>query len=106
MITCNYEQEPDTLICTFRGRMDSAASQQVVDAFQSAWKTAQETRAARPGATRVVFDLAAVDFLTSAFLRLCLQGAKLAGVGNFRVVNTSPAVKKLFVVAGLEELVG
>lgn len=106
MITANYDAGRDTLVCAFTGKQDSEASAQAAGRFQEAWTAAQAQRQARPGVPAVEFDLAGVDFVSSAFLRLCLQGAKLAGGGAFRICRASPAVKKLFVVAGLEQLLG
>lgn len=51
----------------------------------------------------IVFDVGKVDFVSSAFLRLCLIAAKQAGGGNFHVVNAAPQIKKVFKIAGLDQ---
>ena len=105
MITISYDRDRDAFGCVFKGKQDSGASQTASDLFQTAWQTTKAERGDRPGVPSIAFDLAEVDFISSAFLRLCLQAAKRTGGGAFRILNTSPAVKKLFVVAGLEQLI-
>ncbi len=53
----------------------------------------------------VVFDLSEVTFIASIFLRLCLKTFKKMGREHFCIVNASPAVKKIFTIAGLDEMV-
>ena len=105
MISTSYDSNRDILVCAFKGKLDSSTSETTSAQFQAAWTSAQAERTDRAGALSIVFDLAEVEFIFSAFLRLCLQAAKIAGGGSFRIINTSPAVKKLFVMAGLEQLV-
>jgi anti-anti-sigma factor len=105
MITTSYIPDRDTLVCVFTGKQDSGASQTASEQFQAAWPAAQAERGNRAGPLTLVFNLAEVDYISSAFLRLCLQAAKTSSGGTFRIVNASPAVKKLFVVAGLEQLI-
>ena len=106
MISASYDPDRDVLVCAFKGKQDSVATQAASERFQAAWSSAQAERPGRAGAPAIAFDLAGVDFISSAFLRLCLQAAKTSGGGAFRIVGVSPAVKKLFVVAGLENLLG
>ena len=106
MISTSYDPDRDVLVCAFNGKQDSAAAQTASERFQAAWSSARTERPDRAGAPSIAFDLAGVDFISSAFLRLCLQAAKMSGGGAFRIVGVSPAVKKLFVVAGLEHLLG
>lgn len=53
----------------------------------------------------VVFDLADVSFISSIFLRLCLKTFKKMGRDHFRIINSSPAVKRIFAISGLDEMV-
>ena len=53
----------------------------------------------------LVFDLAEVTFIASIFLRLCLKVFKKMGRERFCIINASPAVKKIFAIAGLDEMV-
>lgn len=54
----------------------------------------------------VVFDLEGVDFVASAFLRLCIFGLKQAGGHGFQVVNVGPCIKRVFKIAGLNAMLG
>ncbi len=54
---------------------------------------------------RIEFDLAAVDFVSSSFLRLCVFAHKQVGSGQFQVVNVNPTIKRVFKIAGLDMMV-
>ena len=51
----------------------------------------------------VVFDIGSVDFVSSAFLRICIMTAKKAVDGNFHVANAAPQIKKVFKIAGMDK---
>ena len=53
----------------------------------------------------MVFNLAGVDFVASAFLRLCLVVQQKAAGNPLTLVNVSPPIKKVFKIAGLGTLV-
>ncbi len=52
----------------------------------------------------VVFDLADVDFVASAFLRICLSVFKETGE-RLTLANVHPDVLKVFKIAGLADLI-
>ncbi len=54
---------------------------------------------------RLAFDLEGVDFVVSAFIRLCLMTARRLPKGNFTIVRCRPEVRKIFAVAGLDKLI-
>ena len=51
----------------------------------------------------VVFDMKDVTFVSSMFIRICLQVYKQMGANRFQVINLSPDVKKVFKIAGLDQ---
>ncbi|MEI6809381.1 MAG: STAS domain-containing protein [bacterium] len=53
----------------------------------------------------VVFDLAEVSFVASVFLRICLKTFKKMGRDHFCIINVSPALMRVFAIAGLDEMV-
>ena len=53
---------------------------------------------------QIIFDLAGVVFISSAFLRLCLIYFKTFGKNRFSVTNVSKDIYKLFHVSGFAEL--
>ncbi len=52
----------------------------------------------------VVFDLQDVDFIASAFLRICLTVYKEVGQDRLAIVNLQPAVLTVFKIAGFADL--
>ncbi len=85
----------DWLVLRFEGRLDSAGCaglhQRVVDQI-GAVQPQQSLR----------FDLAASDFVASAFLRLCVIAARDLGSERFELVNLGPLVREVFGMAGLD----
>ncbi len=84
------------LTLAFRGRLDSAGCATIHDAVQNAVQQAVPGQALR-------FDLAGSDFVASAFLRLCILAAKQVGGERFELANLAPAVREVFVMAGLDQ---
>ena len=79
----------------FTGKLDTATCQEMEPELRE--KLAD-------GNAAVVFDLAQVDFVSSSFLRLCVLAYQKAGVGGFQVINVSPAIKKVFMIAGMDAM--
>jgi anti-anti-sigma factor len=80
----------------FSGQLSFAACETLDGEMDMALQEEPET---------VVFDLAEVTFIGSTFIRLCLKTFKKMGREHFRIVNVSPAVQRIFVMAGLDEMV-
>ncbi len=78
----------------FDGRMDTATCAGVEKELDGQIEKAEGT---------VVFDLGSVDFVSSAFLRICIATAKKKGAGNLKVANAAPSIKKVFKIAGLDQ---
>jgi stage II sporulation protein AA (anti-sigma F factor antagonist) len=88
-------QKDGNLVFEFSGRMDSAECTRI------------EGEVVQPAQTigrPVVFDLARVDFVASAFLRLCLMVQQKAGGNQLTLVNLNPTIKKVFKIAGLDKM--
>ncbi|MCX7019304.1 MAG: STAS domain-containing protein [bacterium] len=117
MLDYSYDEAARTLTCTFLGRLDTQHSAMVVemlqrkldeclgtktDAAQTQDSGAQQAAAENP--LKIVFDLSRVDYVASGFIRLCGIAAKSVPAGNFSIRNTRPAVKKVFVMAGLDHV--
>ena len=83
------------LVVRFEGRMDTARCDEM-----SADVRAALAEPRRP----VVFDLDGVDFVSSAFLRLCVYAFRQAGEHGFQIVNTGPLVKRVFKIAALDNM--
>jgi anti-anti-sigma factor len=50
----------------------------------------------------VEFNLSRVEFISSAFLRLCIHAGQKAGAGRFQIVGANPSIKRVFKIAGLD----
>ena len=91
------EQKDGKLNISFEGRMDTATCSGIEKDVG-----VEIEKAGKP----VIFDLAGVDFVSSAFLRICILAAKTAATGKFQVVNAAPQIKKVFKIAGMDQFLG
>lgn len=55
-------------------------------------------------ALKIIFDLDQVDYVVSAFLRLCLVVAKSVKERNISIINTEPGLMKIFKITGLDQI--
>ena len=78
----------------FDGRLDTAKTFQIQSQIISLADGAQHP---------LVFDLEKVDFVASAFLRLCIISARTVGADRFFLVNLNPTVSRVFSIAGLDK---
>jgi anti-anti-sigma factor len=91
----NFETSGSQLRVTFSGKMDTKACLEM---------TPQIEKAVAASTSGVVFDLKGVDYVCSAFLRICLQAAKLKGADAFSLANVNPPVMLVLKTAGLDKL--
>jgi anti-anti-sigma factor len=89
----DYQLHDGALHCVFSGKLDTTVSMAIDADLQ--------TRAA-DASTPVVFDLAHVNYVSSAFLRLCVNMAKRTP--GFSVIHVDPSVKKVFKIAGFDTI--
>jgi len=94
----NHQIKDKQLIVKFTGRMDTQASQ--LDESEL-YKIIEENND-----KSCAFDLADVDYIASAFLRICLTAAEKLGHSNFSIINVQPQIKKIFKVAGIDKIFG
>ena len=88
-------QQDGSVVFRFLGRLDTAECARI---------EGEVTQKAQTGGQPVVFDLADVDFVASAFLRLCLMVQQKAAGNQLTLVNVCPPIKKVFKIAGLDQL--
>ncbi|MFA6127969.1 MAG: STAS domain-containing protein [Bacteroidales bacterium] len=99
MLTFHYNPEEKVITLTFAGRMDFTAAAKVNELIEAEpimqnWKPED----------KMVFDVGAVDYIASSFIRICVSHAKQAGPGKFSMINCQPFVKKTFKISGLDEV--
>ena len=56
------------------------------------------------GVEELVFDLAQVDYVSSAGLRVLLSAQKKMAGKSMKIANSKPAVKEIFDVTGFSEI--
>jgi anti-sigma B factor antagonist len=88
----NKHREGDKLTLAPIGRVDTV--------------TAPELEAAivLDGVEELVFDLAQVDYVSSAGLRVLLSAQKKMAGKSMKIVNSKPAVKEIFDVTGFSDI--
>jgi anti-anti-sigma factor len=91
----NFTTEDGNLICTFKGSLNT----------DTCLKSAEELseKMSEFKGKKVIFDLKEVDYIASAFLRICQKFYKDVGAENFSVINVTPGVKKVFKVTGFDK---
>ena len=88
-----FDQDGERLLCSFEGQLNTAKCSEIEEGV-----FAKVDEAGLP----VVFDLEAVGYVSSAFLRICVGASKRVGSDRFSIVNTQPAVKKVFMISGFK----
>lgn len=99
MIEFDYNAGAASLCCRLSGRMAGAESPQVEAAITT--KLAELTAAGAP-AVELTLDLAAVEYVSSAFLRVVIACAKAPAARSFAVTNCAPLVRRIFAETGLD----
>ena len=90
-----YNISDGKLLCSFVGQLDTAACEEFRNQL---WEKVQELK------LPVIFDMQKVDYVSSEFLRICIQVFKEVGDEKFVLVDVHPSVKKVFKISGLDKL--
>lgn len=91
-VECIKKQE-GKVVCKFSGYMDTKTCLEVERDVMNSVESARS----------IVFDLDGVEYIDSTFLRLCGKAYYKVNAGDFSIINVTPAVKKIFKIAGLAE---
>ncbi len=83
----------EPLVIPLHGRMDTTACTACEADILNRVRTARGP---------ITFDMKAVDYVSSMFLRLCVQVVQSAGTANFALADVHPEIKKVFKIAGLD----
>ncbi|MBQ6322934.1 MAG: STAS domain-containing protein [Lachnospiraceae bacterium] len=87
--------EGSRLTIALDGQLDTITSQQLE----------KELRISIDGMTDLIFDLANLDYITSAGLRVLSFAQKVMNrQGRMSILNTQPDVKEIFDVTGLSDI--
>ena len=85
-------QEGNKLTLAPIGRVDTITSPEL------------EAAVVLDGIDELVFDLAQVDYISSAGLRVLLSSQKKMAGKSMKIVNAKPAVKEVFDITGFSDI--
>lgn len=88
----NKNQEGSKLTLAPIGRVDTITSPEL------------EAAVVLDGIDELVFDLAQVDYISSAGLRVLLSSQKKMVGKSMKIVNAKPAVKEVFDITGFSDI--
>lgn len=102
MIDFNCDINENTLNFHFKGRLDTNNSREISAKVEDSIKEYSAKESDK--SLKIVFDIKEVDYVASAFIRICLKAARAVDKGNFALVNSTPMIKKIFKIAGLADV--
>ena len=88
----NKNQEGNKLTLAPIGRVDTITSPEL------------EAAVVLDGIEELVFDLAQVDYISSAELRVLLSSQKKMAGKSMKIVNAKPAAKEVFDITGFSDI--
>ncbi len=98
-----YITDNKSLVCKFTGNLTAETSANFASVIQE--KIEDIKQQYMPGdELTIVFDMEEVNYLSSAFLRVCLIAAKQVSTGNFYMTQCTTFIKDLLVTAGFEHI--
>ena len=94
-MTIRKTLENDQLTVALEGRLDTVTAPQLEG----------ELRTAVSGVSRLVFDLGALEYVSSAGLRVLLSAQKvMSRQGSMTIRNVSPEIMEIFDVTGFTDI--
>ncbi len=102
MFESKYYQDTNTLMFIFSGHMDSASCMPIAQVIENKVMERAGDSAQINKPLKAVFDLKEVDFISSAFIRICMMVLAKVKTGNLIVQNAGPFIKKTIKISGLE----
>lgn len=102
MLDYKYDQNANTVSFTFSGHMDSARCMPIAPEIENNLTEQLKNPAPAGKPLKVIFNLKEVDFISSAFIRICMVVAGKVKAGNLVIQNAAPLIKKTIKISGLE----
>ncbi len=94
-MTINKKQDGTALTVAIEGRLDTSTAPQLE----------AELKASYDGATELTMDLSALDYISSAGLRVLLSAQKtMAKKGGMKVTGANETVMEVFEVTGFSDI--
>jgi anti-anti-sigma factor len=103
MVNFIYLEPEEKLTCRFTGHLDTLVCQEISKQMN------EYLEKLPPGGDppmieyNIVFDLGETTYISSTFIRICLQTAQKVKPGKFSITNCDPLIKKVFKIAGLND---
>ncbi len=95
MLNINKEKNAENLVVTLEGRLDTTTAPQLEN----------ELKDSMDGITELKFDVAKLEYISSAGLRVLLSAQKIMNKqGNMVVANVSEEVMEIFEVTGFSDI--
>ena len=105
MIKFEHYSEKKLLICRFSGRLDTLNCISLSEEIQNKLQELKQGQSEKDQLEeKIDFDMKNVDFISSSFIRICLITFNQSKKGNFAIINCDPFLKKIFKIAGLDDL--
>ncbi|MCX6163041.1 MAG: STAS domain-containing protein [Ignavibacteriae bacterium] len=105
MFKAEFDKENSRSVFFFSGSMNAPATDEAVIVIEKHFQELKNQMTEEEFAdSAVVFDLQEVTYICSSFLRICLEHHKKAGENKFSIINTNPAVKKIFKITRLDDM--
>ena len=112
MLKCQFEKDKQTLICKFSVRMDSEnspAAALMIDEKLEELLNKNEIQISAENSNKfenlkIIFNLQNVNFVSSAFMKICIIFTNKVQPESFSIINTHPFIKKTFKIAGLDNM--
>lgn len=87
-------QNEKNLVVALEGRLDTTTAPQLEE----------ELKTGLEGVTELVFDLSALEYISSAGLRVLLSAYKtMRGKGSMKITNANELVQEVFEVTGFSD---
>ena len=104
MVIFDLNTPEKKLICTFTGRLDTNACLKIAEEIANKMTVLIDPATDLPTGYNIIFDLKEVNYISSSYIRICVNTAKKAEKGKFCIINSDPFIKKTFKIAGLDEM--
>lgn len=99
----DFNENEKILTCCFTGKLNTVVSNEVSESLDSIIENIKNDYKLNND-LKIVFDMVSVDYIASAFLRVCFMAAKKVARNSFSIINTNQFVKDLLITAGLENI--
>lgn len=101
MVNFVFDKDNNALTCFFSGRLDTQNSYEMEAEIEKNIMEYLKGESQYPG---IIFDIGEVDYIASAFIRICMKTIKQTGKDKFSIIHSIPMIKKTFKIAGLDSV--